>query len=108
MHEHLATLAHLHDELLSALNSGDADLVVELVARREAAIDALKQKFIAADPAAREAVQPELAALMPLDRDLQTRAGALLGHLRSRLDEQKSSTPRRERAVVTGIFDRQA
>jgi len=108
MREHLAALTGLHNDILTALNSGDADLVVELVERREAAIVALKRDFDAAGPAAREAIQPELAALIPLDHDLQTRAGGLRDHLRSRLDEQQSSTPRRERTVVTGVFDRQA
>ena len=108
MLEALAALASLHDDLVAALNSGDADCVVELVERREVAIQALKRDFDAADPAAREAIQSALEALIPLDRDLQTRAGGLRDHLRSRLDEQQSSTPRRERTVITGVFDRQA
>ena len=108
MQEHLSALASLHDDLVAAIDSGDADLVVELVERREIVIDTLKRDYIAADTAARESIQPQLAALLPLDGDLQARAGGLHDHLRSRLDEQQTSTPRRERTVVTGVFDRQA
>ena len=108
MHEHLAALTGLHDELVAALNSGDTELVANLVEQRNATISALKRDFAAADPAAREAIQPELAALMPLDHDLQNRAGGLRDDLRCQLDEQQTSGPRRERTVVTGVFDRQA
>ena len=108
MQEHLAALASLHHDLVAAIDSGDADLVVELVERRETVVEALKRDYVAADRAARESIQPQLATLLPLDRDLQSRAGGLHDHLRSRLDEQQTSTPRRERTVVTGVFDRQA
>ena len=108
MQEHLTALTSLHDDLVAALDSGDADLVAELVERREIIIEALKRDYATADRAARESIQPQLAALLPLDGDLQARAAGLHDHLRSQLDEQQTSTPRRERTVVTGVFDRQA
>ncbi len=108
MREQLNIIRGLHDELVAALDHGDVDRFTELVLVREEALATLHAAFECADHQARQAIQPDLAALLPLDRDLQGRAAGMRIDLRTRLDAQHGAAPRPEPPVVSGVFDRQA
>jgi hypothetical protein len=109
LRNHINQLQDLHQELLAALDAGDVERVAELVGRREAVVDRLREEFATADPQERAALQPDLAALLPLDRDLHSRAAALRDQLRDDLDRHRDHQPGQAgRPTITGILDRQA
>lgn len=108
MREQLDIIKDLHQALMQALDAGDVSGFVELIQRRESALEALQDAYTKADATARQDIQPELAALLPLDRDLQGRAARACDDLRTQLDKQRNLAPRGEQPVVSGVFDRQA
>jgi hypothetical protein len=104
----LATLRELHPVLIAALDAGDVDQVASLVARREELLSALATAHADASIAERQAIQADLAALLPLDRDLQQRATRTRDQLRRELDHRPDRGGQRPQPVVSGVFDRQA
>jgi len=106
--QHLHQLKTLHGDLLAALDGGDVERISALVSRRAELITGLQRAYEAAPAEARHAIQPGLAALLPLDRDLQSRAGALKDHLRTELDQRQDAGTRPPHPTITGVVDRQA
>ena len=108
MQRQLAIIRELHAALVAALDAGDVEQVAELVQRRDAAVAQLQRAHDAAPAAARQAIQPELAALLPQERDLQQRAAHLRNQLRDELDRRRDPVGHREQPVMSGVVDRQA
>jgi hypothetical protein len=105
----LATLRELHPVLIAALDAGDVDQVADLVIRREDLLSRLVAAHAAATAEERQSIRQDLAALLPLDRDLQQRASGTRDQLRLELDRQRDrGGPRQQPPVVSGVLDRQA